>query len=184
MYLQNITILFSGYGQNCTLTTYDPLRKRNKLRQKDVMKSAPKVTESEVIKGFAKRKQKKSHVPNDIPAKIKKEFREEFSIPVAAIFNQINSCGEYPRQWVREYITPIPKVPHPECEDDLRPISLTEDLSRDYNKLLAGWIWPYIADRLDPGQFGGVKGGSITHYLVLLYNFILSKTDDKFPTAL
>ena len=50
-------------------------------------------------------------------------------------------------------------------------------MSRDYNKMLVAWLLPYIRCRLDPGQFGGMKGGSITHYLVLLMNFVLSNTD-------
>ena len=86
---------------------------------------------------------------------------------------------------MKEYITPVPKTPLPETEDELRPISLTADLSRDYNKLLAGWLMPYVKARIDPGQLGGIKGGSITQYLILLYNFIFSRTDrsDKMPTA-
>ena len=65
------------------------------------------------------------------------------------------------------------------------PISLTADLSRDYNKWLAKWLWPYISARIDPGQYGGSKGRNITQYLILLFHFILSKTDrpDKYPTA-
>ena len=128
---------------------------------------------------------KKSTVPGDIPAAIKKEFRPELAVPAANIFNSINQTGLYPRQWVREFVTPVPKVTLPESEDDLRPISLTADLSRDYNKLLVSWLIPYILPRLDPGQFGGMKGGSITHYLVLLMDFILSNTDklSKKPNA-
>ena len=64
-------------------------------------------------------------------------------------------------------------------------ISLTADLSRDYNKLLVSWLMPYLRYRLDPGQFGGMKGGSITHYFVLLMDFILANTDklNKNPKA-
>ena len=104
---------------------------------------------------------------------------------MADIFNCINQTGEYPRQWVMEYITPVPKVQHPETEDDLRPISLKADLSRDYNKMLAGWLWPYIKAKLDPGQCGGQQGESITYYLILLFHFILGNTDrsDRKPKA-
>ena len=76
-----------------------------------------------------------------------------------------------------EYVTPIQKVPNPESEDQLRPISILPDLSRDYNAFLAKWILPYVQKRLDPAQFGAQKGNSITDYLVLLQNFIVSNTD-------
>ena len=36
---------------------------------------------------------------------------------------------------------------------------------------------PYIKKRIDPGQFGGLSGHSTTHYLISLYNFILTNTD-------
>ena len=43
---------------------------------------------------------------------------------------------------------------------------------------------PYIEDRIDPGQFGGLKGHSTAHYLIQLFDFILSSTDSSnFPRA-
>ena len=36
---------------------------------------------------------------------------------------------------------------------------------------------PFIEDKMDPAQFGAQKGLSITHYLILLNNFIMNKTD-------
>ena len=76
-----------------------------------------------------------------------------------------------------EYVTPIPKITPPETEEDLRNISLTSDLSKDYENFLAKWLMPYISRRIDPGQFGGLSGHSTVHYLITLYNFILSNTD-------
>ena len=67
----------------------------------------------------------------------------------------------------------------PDTEDELRPISLTADLSRDFNKFLVSLLLAYIRHRFHPAQFGGMKGGSITHYLILFFHFILSNTDHK-----
>ena len=39
------------------------------------------------------------------------------------------------------------------------------------------WLLPFIKPRLDPGQFGGLKGGSIVQYLVVFFHFILSNVD-------
>ena len=120
---------------------------------------------------------KNSIVPGDIPPKLKKEFLPEFFFPVINIFNSISKTGDYPRQWVTEYVTPIPKVIPPESEDDLRNISLTADLSKNYEQLLAQWLMPYIQKRIDPGQFGGLHGHSTNHYLIPLFYFILKNTD-------
>ena len=149
------------------------------------MKNAPVIQPEEVYEKFKKRKFKRSSVPNDVPPILKREFGPELASPAADIFNSINKSGVYPRQWVCEWVTAIPKVPSPESEDDLRNISLTSDLSKDYENFLIEWITPYIKNRLDPGQYGATKGCSITHYLVLLFNFILSSTDraDKLPHA-
>ena len=39
------------------------------------------------------------------------------------------------------------------------------------------WLQPYVSSKIDPGQFGGIKGNSITQYLMHLVNFILTNTD-------
>ena len=126
-----------------------------------------------------KRKLKNNSVPGDIPTKLKKEFLPEFTNPITQIFNLITSTGSYPRQWVTEYVTPIPKVKPPETEEDLRNISLTADLSKDFENLLAKWLMPFIEKRIDPGQFGWLKDHSIVHYMITLLNFILSSTDSS-----
>ena len=124
-----------------------------------------------------KRKIKSNSVPGDIPSILKKEFLPEIAGPAALIFNSITESGLYPRQWVTEYVTPIPKVTTPpETEDELRNISLTADLSKDYENFLAEWLLPYIKKRIDPGQFGGLQGHSTVHYLITLYHFILKAT--------
>ena len=86
---------------------------------------------------------------------------------------------------MKESVTPIPKVPNVESEDDLRNISLTADLSKDYENFMVDWLEPYLLTKLDPGQFGGRKKHSIVHYLVLLLHFVISNTDinDNIPRA-
>ena len=126
---------------------------------------------------FKKRKNKNSITPGDLPSRIKKEFSIFIATPAANLFNTISKTGAYPRRWVREYVTPVKKLPVAESEDDLRPISIIADLARDYNALIAEWLKPFLNKRMDPAQLGGEKGSSITHYLVALFNFIFSKTD-------
>ena len=68
---------------------------------------------------------KKPGVPGDMPSPIIKEFAPELATPVSKIIsNIVNSC-KWPSQWKMEYVTAIGKIPVPETEDDLRPISLT-----------------------------------------------------------
>ena len=153
-----------------------PERVQKKIFHPDVALEAPVLEDYQVYEKLKKRKMKSSSVPGDIPTKLKKEFLPEFSGPAATIFNSITKSGCYPRQWVTEFVTPIPKTTPPDTEDDLRNISLTADLSKDYENFLAEWLIPFIEKRIDPGQFGGLRGHSTVHYLITLYHFILSHT--------
>ena len=132
------------------------------------------------------RKGSTASVPGDLPPKIRKEFSPFIATIATDVFNNITQTGEYPRQWVREFVTPVPKTDFPEDEDATRPISLINDLARDYNHWVVRWLKPYLRKNMDPGQFGGKKGMSITHLMILLFDFVFSKTDNpsKEPHAI
>ena len=76
-------------------------------------KDKPVLNEYEVYRKLKQAKKPNSSVPGDIPKPILKEFTPEFAFPVTKIFNKITKSACYPRDWVREYQTPIPKIPSP-----------------------------------------------------------------------
>ena len=43
------------------------------------------------------------------------------------------------------------------------------------------WLVFYISDKLDPKQFGGMKGKSINHYLIDFVNCVLYNQDLNIP---
>ena len=128
-------------------------------------------------------KKPNSTVPGDLPVKLVKALSPELAKPVACIYNQITQSGVYPRQWVVEHQVAIPKVRPPLTEDDTRNIAGTAFLSKQYESFIADWLMPYVEPFIDPGQCGGLKGSSITHYLVKLLNFVHIKLDQKQPQA-
>ena len=65
----------------------------------------------------------------------------------------------------------------------MRIISLTNHLSKVFEKLVIKWIMFYIGDKLDRNQFGGTKGNSISHYLIEFVHFILYNQDLAEPHA-
>ena len=76
-----------------------------------------------------------------------------------------------------------PRSDPPFSEDNTRNIAGTAYLSKQYESFIADWLMPYVEPFIDPGQCGGLKGSSITHYLVKLLNFVHIKLDQKQPQA-
>ena len=129
-------------------------------------------------------KKPKSGVPNDLPRKLTQEFSPELALPISRIINNIITTCEWPYQWRLEYVTPIPKTPLPESEDELRPISLTSFFSKVTERFVVNWLLDYIKDKIDFKQYGGLRGSSITHYLIEFINFILWKQDGSDQVAI
>ena len=99
------------------------------------------------------------------------------------IFNNITRTAEWCDDWKLEYGTPLEKVVNPANEGSLRIISITHNLSITYERFVLKWLLEYIGDKLDPDQFGGVKGHSVAHYLIEIQNTILYNQDLDKPQA-
>ena len=128
----------------------------------------PTVSEFDVFQKMKAAKKPRSGVPNDLPKLLTQEFLPELATPVSRIINSMLVSGEWPSQWKLEQVVPVQKVPMPETEDDLRPISLTPFFSK-------------VTEQIDFRQYGGIKGSSICHYISLSlsisYSFIkIAKT--------
>ena len=158
-----------------------PSRVQTKLQSEE---SPPIVSDYEAYRKIRAAKKPRSGVPNDLPRLITQEFAPELATPVSKIINQISRTGEWPKQWKLEHIVPIGKVPMPESEDDLRPISLTAFFSKVTEHFVVMWLMGFIKDKIDFRQYGGLKGNSITHYLIEFINFILSCQDSPDQTAI
>ena len=50
-------------------------------------------------------------------------------------------------------------------------------------QFVIGWLLEYVSSQLDLGQYGGMKGSGISHYLIDFVNFILYNQDLKIPHA-
>ena len=153
-----------------------PTRVQNKLKSPG---SPPQISEYQTYLQINSTKKPKSGVRGDLPRKITQEFAPELSLPVCRIINSILSTGEWPNQWKLEHIVPIAKIPQPQSEDDLRPISLTPFLSKVTEHFIARWLMQYIDEKIDFRQYGGLKGNSVNHYLIELINFILFSQDSN-----
>ena len=158
-----------------------PLRVRSNLETSTV---PPTVSEYDVYCKMKAAKKPRSGVPQDLPKQITQEFLPELAAPISKIINSILVSGEWPSQWKVEQVIPIPKIPFPETEDDLRPISLTPFFSKVTEHFIVTWLLEFIGDKIDFRQYGGQKGNSITHYIIEFVNFILSCQDSTEQTSI
>ena len=142
----------------------------------------PKLSISDVHSRIMKAKKPNGIVPGDVPKKLVQHCAETLAIPARIIFNNITASADFPQQWKIEHQIAIPKSHPPENEDDLRNLAKTPFLSKVYESFVGEWLLPIIKPFLDPGQCG-LKGFSITHYLIKLLHFVHSTLDLKKPHA-
>ena len=141
---------------------------------------APRLTVSAIYSRIKKARKPNGLVPGDLPKKLLQHCANIISVPAAYIFNQITITAVFPTQWKVEHQLAIPKNFPPENEDDLRNLAKTPFLSKVYESFVGGWLLDIIKPYLDPDQCG-MKGLSITHYLVKLLDFVHSTLDNKKP---
>ena len=139
---------------------------------------APSLRVSAVRQRLIRAKKPAGIFPGDLPKMVVQHCVNELAATVTLLFNTITKAAHYPSDWKIEQQIPIPKVYPPNSEDDLRNIAKTPFLSKVYESFLAEWLLSYIKPFLDPNQCG-VKGSSISHYLIKLLHFVHQTLDLK-----
>jgi len=90
-----------------------------------------------------------------------RDFSVWLAEPVSCIFNASLLS------WKQANVVPIPKVNSPtSIQSDLRPISLTPTLSKILESYVGNWILDRVTAKLDPRQFGALRGQSTMHAVV------------------
>ena len=155
---------------------------QEKIKSAEISK-LPHISDYQVYEKIRKSKKPRSSVPGDLPRRLVQEFGPELAAPAGLIFRNIVQSGHWPQPWRVEYGTPLKKQDNPVSEDQLRIISLTSYLSKVFEQFVIDGLLEYVGPQLDWGQYGGVRGSSITHYLVDFVNFVLYNQDLKTPHA-
>ena len=135
---------------------YTPIEEDKSARWIDVQKmmkqtscSHPVIFEHEIFENM-KAAKKTDSVPGDVPAAILKKFLPEFTSPVTAIIREAIETHTWPTIYKKEYHIPIKKVPSPKSEDDVRGIGLMSWVSKQLERVVLKWIWPYLKSQIDP----------------------------------
>jgi hypothetical protein len=110
---------------------------------------------------------RKAPGPDDIPNWMLRDFAGILCHPLCTIFNDSIKETYVPAVWKQANVIPLPKVRPPQSiESDLRPISLTPTISKILEAIVGQHILRKFRDKLDPKQFGAVKGRSTVHALI------------------
>lgn len=116
----------------------------------------------------------KSTGPDNIPNKLLKIFANEFAPVLTDIYNASMQQGIFPQRLKRAVVIPIPKVSPPSSlENDLRPISLTSQVSKVLEGFTLKSLLLQVADKMDSKQFS-LPNKSTTHALVYLLHSVLA----------
>ena len=90
--------------------------------------------------GRALGKLKSSSGPDDVSGKLLKHIAPILSQPLAVLCNACVRSSFIPKQWKDANIVPIPKVSHPKEPSDHRPMALTSNLSKAFERELVKFI--------------------------------------------
>jgi hypothetical protein len=137
----------------------------------------PYISIAQVCFKLLKIKAFKSNGPDCIPNRVLSQYTQELANPVAKIFNKSLLHSEFPVPWKDANIIPIPKAQSIMCEDETRPIALTATLSKVLEDFVVTWMIDDVKDRIDPKQFGSLRGSSTTFSLIEMINNWLQALD-------
>ena len=126
----------------------------------------PTIQPYQVCKKLPLVKSSKAHGPDNVPARVLKEFAYELAAPVTTIFNASLATGVVPCVWKESNISAITKIKTPSSEANVRPISLTPCLSKILEDFVVSWMIEDVGKNNDPNQFGCLKGSSTTYCLL------------------
>ena len=145
----------------------------------------PVFDQYQVYRRMCKVTKPKLTVFGDVPVQIMKQFTFEYAKPAAMMINKIIQTSQWPGHWKVEQTIVISKckTKKPENEEELRTISKTQWLSKLLENILGDHILPIVDKYIDPGQCGGLKNSSISHYLVKLLDFVHKALDQRTPHA-
>jgi hypothetical protein len=122
--------------------------------------------------------------PDGISAILLKSARLEISDVLARLFNTYLNTGFVPRNWRDANITPIAKVDHPEIWSDYRPISLTSNLCKTFERVIVKYILKTTSNIWSSNNQHGFLPGRCTMDAVIQVLFDIERAVDQRQPAI
>ena len=117
---------------------------------------------------------------DNIPSWVFRYCSYELAEVIADIFNCSFQSGIVPASWLTAVVTPVPKVTHPVCLSDFRPISVTPILSRIAEKyVVSKWLRAFTPASSVIDQYGFKPTGSTTAALTCMMHNVTSMLESN-----
>jgi hypothetical protein len=117
--------------------------------------------------------------PDGLSARFLKSARLELAGTIANLFNFFILKGFSPEQWRDAYLTPIAKVDHPQLWSDYRPISLTSNLGKTFERVLVKHILQLTREMWAHNKQHGFLPGHSTADAVVQVLFDIGRAVDQ-----
>ena len=132
-----------------------------------------------VKKSLKKIKIRKAAGPDGIGGKIIKCCQDSLLYILHHLFQLSFRMCVYPDLWKIGEIVPIEKKPLPQQDNDLRPVTLTDVLSKCLERVGLWMMWPFVELSVDPLQFAYIAGRSTTDAITTMLHRITRHLDRR-----
>ena len=120
---------------------------------------------------------KKAAGPDNLSGKLIKSCMNSLFYIIHRLFEISLATCTYPTAWKIGEIVPVEKKPLPQCDNDLRPVTLTSILSKCLERVGLYLLMPYVEHLMDPMQFAYVKARSTSDAVVTVMHKIAQHLD-------
>ena len=143
----------------------------------------PKITKDTVERLLMKLNEGKSAGGDNIPPMVLKKAARAISYPLMVIFNNSLQSGQVPLDWKIANVTPIHKKGSKKDPENYRPISLTSQVCRVFERILKEELTCYLETNglIKDSQHGFIRGKSCLTNLLMYTEKITSNIDNKIP---
>ena len=161
---------------NSISSEYEPLKEEDipsTFESNNTLNITPKLVENEIRKG----KKPKSRVPGDIFIGTLVKNLSTLAPIIATIYSRIVDTGIWPKLWLTEYVTIIPKGNSPDEPSKCRNISCTNFLSKVLERIVLNYARKEVKPKAN--QFGGEKNCSTNHFLAEVWDQLTEHLEDS-----
>ena len=136
------------------------------------------IEENDVLRIFQRTNVRKSPGPDGISGRVLKTCASQLSGIFRSIFQASLSSHKIPILWETSTIVPVPKKAHPVIPNDFRPIALTSQVMKSFEKIIKTMIMNRTVHLLDPLQFAYRPGRGVEDAVTTLLNLVVGHLEN------